>query len=337
MKRFTKLSLLIACIVCSFNISGITRISTCTGNWATASTWSPASVPACGDSVIILATHTVCITNQQNYNTCATPFKIVVYGNIKFFNGSKLNLPCNSYVLVYPGGKVEADVGLSNSNLISICGNVEWNSNTVLSGPACIAPTHTFCAGILPVELTDFKAETCGGRICLNWETATEINNDHFELERSPDGVNYTIIAAVRSKAFNGNVYTKTSYSAMDETPLRGINYFRLLQVDKDQSSTYSKVVAVMSADESGLQFSIFPNMNSGEFTAQVTGLRTSGYVGIIIRNETGTIIYKLWQHVNEGSAQIRVVPGWKIPNGFYFCSFVIGDKEQVVKLIVGG
>src|SRR5688572_4865455 len=60
----------------------VTRTSTGSGNWGNSATWSPSGVPACGDSVVILATHIVTISSQQNYNSCSTRLSVAIQGTL---------------------------------------------------------------------------------------------------------------------------------------------------------------------------------------------------------------------------------------------------------------
>lgn len=330
------LYIFIVFIIFSGSIYSKTCKSCATGNWNSASTWLPAGVPACGDTVIIQAGHTVSVTTQQNYSACGLPVILNVYGLLYFYNGSKLRLSCGSYIVVLVGGSVDADVGLSNSNLIEICDKVEWNSNTVLEGYACLPVTHPFCASVLPIELVCFKAETCDfNKICFNWETATENNNNHFEIERSKNAIDFMMVITLPSKALGGNSRYKISYKAIDETPLNGVNYYRLKQVDNNQLKTNSKIISVHSILEEGLQFLIFPNSNSGSFTAQIIGLNKAGNLTVLIRDPSGSILYKALHHVDEVFSEIKVIPDIELDDGFYFCSFIIDDREHVVKFIV--
>jgi hypothetical protein len=307
-----------------------------TGSWDNPLTWTPSGVPACGDTVIIQAGNIVDVMIQEDYSGCASSMEIYIYGELDFFHGYKLKLSCGSYIIVYPGGVVQADVGLSNSNLIEICSVVEWNSNTILNGLACLPKSHPVCASILPVELTYFKAETCKfTEVCFNWETATEINNDHYEVERSVDGINFGTVLELNSKAPGGNSHYKISYIGIDESPVNGINYYRLKQVNTDHTSTYSKVISVHMLVENELQFLIFPNFNSGEFTAQITGLKKSENISVLLRDPNGSIVYKGLHHVDEGMCKIKIVPEIQLHSDSYYCSFIIGDIEHIVKVIV--
>jgi hypothetical protein len=341
MKHFRR-HMLYALIISAFfavkTTIAITHKSVSSGNWNTASTWNDPSVPKCGDSIIIQAGHIISLTNQINYTGCTTPLKIIVYGTLSFFNGSKLQLPCNSYIIVMSSGKVQADVGNSNSNYISICDTVQWNSNTILDGIACLPKTYKICAALLPVELVNFEAGVCDySKICFNWQTVSERNNHHYEVERSSDALGFKMICKVPSKAPGGNSYYSISYSGVDETPNNGINYYRLKQVDNNQSSSFSKVISARLASNDGLQFLIYPNPNSGEFTAQITGLKYDENIQVLLRDSEGAIVYKGLHHVEANSSLLQVVPALKLKDGFYFCSFIIEETEYVVKIIVDG
>lgn len=94
----------------------------------------------------------------------------------------------------------------------------------------------------LPVELLNFEAKPAASRVDLNWTTASETGNDHFEIERSDDGNTFTRIGTVSGA---GNSTSVRQYSFNDAAPLRGISYYRLRQVDFDGGFTFSDIQAV--------------------------------------------------------------------------------------------
>lgn len=94
----------------------------------------------------------------------------------------------------------------------------------------------------LPVELIDFTAKPVENSVFLNWKTASELNADRFEVERSKDGFTFEKIG---EKQAAGTTTAQQSYSFIDENPLPGMNYYRLRQVDFDGAFEYSKVVSV--------------------------------------------------------------------------------------------
>ena len=95
----------------------------------------------------------------------------------------------------------------------------------------------------LPVHWLQFKAQVVGRQTYLTWTTAEEIENDHFDIERSTDGSRYESLAALKSQ---GNSRSPQAYAYTDQTPLRGTNYYRLRQVDTDGRYTYSPVVTAV-------------------------------------------------------------------------------------------
>ncbi|PLX03348.1 MAG: hypothetical protein C0594_10565, partial [Marinilabiliales bacterium] len=74
-------------------------------------------------------------------------------------------------------------------------------------------------ANPLPVELLSFNAEYVAGDVELKWQTASEINNDHFEIERTSDGVNFETVLTVQGM---GNTNSLNDYFALDENPMEG-------------------------------------------------------------------------------------------------------------------
>ena len=89
----------------------------------------------------------------------------------------------------------------------------------------------------IPVELTSFTANIVNGKILINWQTATEMNNSGFSLERSEDNISFKEIAFIRG---HGTTTNKSDYSYTDNSILSGKYYYRLKQVDLDGSFHYT-------------------------------------------------------------------------------------------------
>ncbi|BDS12636.1 T9SS type A sorting domain-containing protein [Aureispira anguillae] len=109
----------------------------------------------------------------------------------------------------------------------------------------------------LPVELTSFKGWNNQTTNVLQWITESELNNERFEIERSinpQDG--FTTIATVNGA---GNSTAPLTYLYEDATPMLGVNYYRLRQVDFDGTFTYSKIIAIEVEGLEGAQL-FFPN-----------------------------------------------------------------------------
>lgn len=121
-------------------------------------------------------------------------------------------------------------------------------------------------ANPLPVELTWFKASlTESGTGLLEWRTESELNNDHFEVERSMNGVDFTQLGNVQGAGTTNN---SNNYKFEDKNPLPGVAYYRLKQVDFDGTFDYSSIIALDYKDAEAIQnrFFVSPNpINSGD------------------------------------------------------------------------
>jgi parallel beta-helix repeat protein len=108
---------------------------------------------------------------------------------------------------------------------------------------------------VLPVTFVSVRALEHFGAIRIEWSTASESNNSHFEVQKSEDGSVFYTIGIVKSK---GNTTQLNAYNFDDNKPNRGINYYRIKQVDVDGKSELTKVISVDWNTHQGLQ--VFPN-----------------------------------------------------------------------------
>lgn len=98
---------------------------------------------------------------------------------------------------------------------------------------------------VLPVTLTSFGATAGAAGVTLTWTTATEENNDRFEIERSSNALDWQVVGLVKGK---GTSYSRQAYSFLDASALPDLSptlYYRLRQWDNHGLSEYSKAVAV--------------------------------------------------------------------------------------------
>ena len=116
-----------------------------------------------------------------------------------------------------------------------------WGSSSNTLPPGASYPTLTTGA-TLPIRLSGFSVRSDGRRIRVEWTTGSEQDNDRFEIERSGNGRSWETITTVKAKGSSANA---TNYSAYDNSPINGINYYRLKQYDLDGKSTLSEVKSV--------------------------------------------------------------------------------------------
>ncbi|MDX2283675.1 MAG: T9SS type A sorting domain-containing protein [Bacteroidia bacterium] len=120
-------------------------------------------------------------------------------------------------------------------------------------------------AGTFPVEWLYFEAALAGSNAQLRWATASELNNDRFEIERSDDGLAFAAIGQVRgagnSAAVRSYTFTDRSLQELQSSQV----FYRLRQVDTDGGYAYSDRVELMLPGSGGQnQLLVFPNPSSG-------------------------------------------------------------------------
>ncbi|MEO6758615.1 MAG: T9SS type A sorting domain-containing protein, partial [Saprospiraceae bacterium] len=108
----------------------------------------------------------------------------------------------------------------------------------------------------LPIELLSFTGYNRDNHNHLHWSTATESQNEQFEIEKSLEGIHFMQIGKV---AGQGNSNVTHNYSLTDFRVSPGKNYYRLHQIDIDGKDRYSKIIALNNGDyQSDLK--AFPN-----------------------------------------------------------------------------
>lgn len=116
----------------------------------------------------------------------------------------------------------------------------------------------------LPVELVEFVArQEERGEVLVSWTTASEINNDYFEVQKSYNGLLYEVVGKVEG---NGTTEGLTTYQWVDKDPYRGPNYYRLKQVDFDGTKTsYGPVFIEIQNPFSDFSVQAYPNPTDQE------------------------------------------------------------------------
>jgi len=99
----------------------------------------------------------------------------------------------------------------------------------------------------LPIELISFTAYLINEVANINWQSASEINNDYFSIERSIDGIEWQNIATIDGA---GNSNIPISYTFTDDYPLSKISYYRLRQTDFDGNFSFSKTISLSTKDK---------------------------------------------------------------------------------------
>ena len=180
-----------------------------------------------------------------------------------------------------PGGSNPAGGSINNikhagSYLVS-CATANTNNSNTATGITHFSPFQ-IASGIviLPVKLLSLTATVQQKAVVVNWTTATELNNDRFEVQRGTDGKNFATIGVVKGA---GTTNTVKNYLFSDNNPIIGVNYYRLRQVDFDGKSELTQTVtAEITAKNTTIQ------LNSNPVTTVLNAIITSD------ENTTATI-----------------------------------------------
>ena len=204
-------------------------------------------------------------------------------GNYQIVSGTYSCLGCDGYEKIgSPGTIIHRETILNDRWNGSTSGfNCFSLSYSVQSGETDCDPTNggisidgcMISSGLLPVELVDFDAEVRNDLIHLSWSTASEINNEGFEIERSTDGRNFDFIAFAEG---HGNTTIMKDYSYKDDNVKEGQTYYyRLRQVDFDGAFEYSQVVAANLQITETVAGNFYPNPTKGAINFK------SNYLGV--------------------------------------------------------
>jgi hypothetical protein len=181
---------------------------------------------------------------------------------------------------------------------------------------------------ILPVRFLSFHAGCEGNRVQINWTTAEEQNSSHYNIERSQDGVTWTVIGNLPAA---GSSSIESSYSLADDNPLQN-GYYRIAQYDLDGGVSYTRVIGT-SCNVSDV-FSISPNPTRNIVLIHLTGTDESQAI-ISVFDIGGALVMTQKEQVTRGSNQYRLDLG-TLANGVYAVSveWENGQKKKSAEII---
>lgn len=182
----------------------------------------------------------------------------------------------------------------------------------------------------LPIELTDFNVTYESPIVVASWETASELNNDYFTLERAGTDLAFEELG---TKPGAGTSKIPHAYSMTDTNPYEGRSYYRLKQTDFDGTATYSDT-KFMFIEESEKKLAVFPNPNDGKKLQFTWGNAKFNLDYVEVINQQGQSIessYTEVQDLREYSMELKQ----RLAPGFYIVKVHYNGKDEFVKLIV--
>ncbi len=212
------------------------------------------------------------------------------------------------FTIIDGSGAVTGTFATINSSDASINYEVTYEPTEVI---ICVI------AAVLPVELITFEGRMEDGATFLNWETASEINNDYFEVEHSTDGRTFTMLDMVQG---NGTTSSVSKYEFLDKNPAVNGNYYRLKQVDFDGAFEYSNIVYVENKknETPGI---IYPNPAYNEVTYEGAAATLSLY------DVYGRQVMQLATDLEKTTLDIS-----QLEVGVYLIEIATSSNETVIK-----
>jgi hypothetical protein len=178
----------------------------------------------------------------------------------------------------------------------------------------------------LPIELLDFSGICEPELLDFVWSTATETNNNYFNIEYSTDAINFASIVQIKGA---GNSSTLKQYQYKDTSQVRD-GYYRLKQTDFDGKYSYSAIINVNcsgAGSQTGLM-SVFPNpSNGGNVNVMLQGLGSEQQVLLVLVNVLGQVVYSQVTVSDNNGQMLEVIDlSPKIAPGLYT---IIGSSNN--------
>lgn len=272
---------------------------------------------------------------------------VIGNGNGNGANKGVLTLDNASVIsLEYDGtnrGVVTSNSIGNSSNVITIGGVVKFRGGITydtnpgsgqdsVTGPAradasTLSGASGFAFGALPVTLSGFVANLAtGGKVAINWNTQQEINTDHFDIQRSSDGLNWLPLATVKAA---GSLSAPKAYSCTDNAPQKGVNLYRLKTVDVDGNFSFSSIVNVRLSLVG--KVSLFPNPSTSLLNLSLAEVPVSDWTVSII-NSLGQILLQKKFSKDQTTVSLPVI---NCPAGSYTVEITDGAGSQSVRLMI--
>ncbi len=278
--------------------------------------------------------------------------RLVVFGNIDGTSSSGTLVTANCGAQVYVNGNINLGTGggntVTNSNSASsptgsngspiiglyVNGTITAQTTNGTIGTKSQLQSndlnfYNYISGLagspLPITLSFFGVEKINEvSIVLKWVTSSEINFDHFEIQKSTDGLSFYKIGEVKG---NGTTSQAHEYQFEDSNPIIGKNFYRLKSIDFDG---YSEVFyTVVATFESLRQISIYPNPLNGSNLHVDLNFETTGSTTIKITDLQGMEKVSWLATDSQNSMPVN------LPSGIYLISVSNGTTRQVNRLIV--
>ncbi len=163
----------------------------------------------------------------------------------------------------------------------------------------------------LPIQLKYFNGLAKKDQIILNWETLAESNNDSYKILKSTDGNTFTLLSKVMANN-KASVYQTT-----DRQPFAGVNYYKLLQIDKDGTENDKETIFVKWSFETDPYFLVYPNPAKTDINVQ-TYTSENQVLNFSLMSLDGKVLQTFNRQAEPGQNYINLKFAKNLPKGMY-------------------
>jgi hypothetical protein len=355
----------------SLNVDGCTNTATLTLTINNSSTTGSLSATACdtytwATSGLTYTTSGVYTFTSLNVDGCTNTATLTLTINNSSTNGNITASACDSYLWngttytasgTYTVTSLNAS-GCTNTAILSLTVNSSsvnpptnvtsclytWSVNgvtyttsgvytaTFQNAAGCDSSFTLTVSCPLPVTISRFIGYKGSSTDILEWTTGSELNNAYFNLQHGTDGINFSTLAKVSTKAPGGNSSIDIDYRSENLKPAIGHNYYRLQQVDVDGHSTYESRIVDLIWDNDGNSVTMYPNpttdvLNIDLFAseASTTSVRISDMSGRTVKS----VLLKSVTGMNNLTISLS-----ELANGLYTVQIFKNDKLSFVQKV---
>jgi ABC-type lipoprotein export system ATPase subunit len=166
--------------------------------------------------------------------------------------------------------------------------------------------------------------------VFIEWQTASENNNESFTIERSSDGKTFIEIYTVSGA---GSTTALNNYSYLDKDNQPGLIYYRLKQTDFNGTSTYSAIRSINS-NKLDFGFTIFPNPSSIDNLKIRIASKKIETIILQITDNLGQIVYRGSFQSIGSTITLNIKEFCQLQSGIFYTMTIISEGKTVSKKI---
>ena len=329
MKKIQLTLVLLTLAVMSFSQPYYVYTAITSGSWSVPANWNTQLRTDGVNKNKFVIPSSVNMTIGNGSNAESGDVEIYIAGNMILASSANVNLSAQSFILLMNG----SITGNSANQKIKIGSTIKYKGNVdgvqsgylIMDNTTGSSPNGFYAYGLLPVNFTNFFISKTDQNIQLSWSTDKEINNSHFEVERSFNGLNWEKIAVIVGSENDKN---NSNYSYSDKEISRPVVYYRIRQVDIDGRSVYTSIKTIRTGE------AISPLKIYGSEKNIIIDFNTTvkSKIVVSVANNSGQVITR--KSYSNSSYKINLnLSG--VPSGLYIVQVTDNEGRSEVKKVI--